>query len=413
MKKRSKKKLNLLRPENFILNLSLILTTIALLTAIPLDYLSFKKGRVYYLGWNKIHLPTIKITTRPARPGKEDFQLAEYLKLQLQKAGFPENRFSILSSDDGRVEIVLELEEKEFKKLKPELLKSLKKKKIDTKLTETRKSDGQVMVSFEIFPPGAQSGRLILKYRQDREVAVSLPPMEKSAPTPSPIITARKSIKKVALVIDDMGSDLDFLQELINLQVPLTVAILPDALFASRTAELAQENGLEVILHLPLEALNGQSYAGADGLIRSSMTPEEIRAILERDLSIISQATGLNNHMGSRATADRYLMEIILDFLKEKNLFFLDSKTNPRSIAYELAVKKGVPALSRHVFLDADENRTEVKKRLDELLKYAQKHGQAVGIGHPFPETLEALRHYREEAARLGLEPVKLSDLLR
>ncbi|MGB9835972.1 MAG: divergent polysaccharide deacetylase family protein, partial [Candidatus Saccharicenans sp.] len=156
-----------------------------------------------------------------------------------------------------------------------------------------------------------------------------------------------------------------------------------------------------------------QGYAGADGLIRSSMSREEIRSILEKDLATVPQAVGLNNHMGSRATADRYLMDIILDFLREKNLFFLDSKTTSKSIAYELALQKKVPALSRHVFLDADENRRQVKERLNELLHYALKNGQAVGIGHPFPETLEALKLYREEAERLGLEPVKLSALLR
>lgn len=413
MKKRKKKKFALFRPDNLILNLSLILTAIAILTAIPLDYLNFKKSRIYYLGWNKIRLRTITITSRTVKPRKQDFDLIGYLKLQLQKAGLPEGRFSTMPAEEGKFEILLELEEKEFKKFKPELLKSLKKNKIDTKVVEMRQADGQVVVSVEMTPRSGKGGRLILKYRPSVEIALTPPATEKTSPAPPPLITARKSLKKVALVIDDMGNDLDFLQELINLQIPLTVAILPDALFAARTAELAQENGLEVILHLPLEALNGKSYAGADGLIRSSMPPEEIRSILERDLSIIPQATGLNNHMGSRATADPYLMEIILDFLKEKNLFFLDSKTTSRSIAFELAVKKGVPALSRHVFLDADENRTGVKNRLEELLKYALKHGQAVGIAHPFPETLEALRQYGAEAARLGVEPVKLSDLLR
>jgi len=413
MNQRRKKKFNFFSPERLIFNLSIALTIIAFLTTVSLDYLNFKKGQAHYFGWVKkqARLPA---PVKPTKPPAEEFSLADYLKSELHKAGIAEGRISMKQGKNGVFEAFLELEEKEFKELKPQLLKSLKKKKVNTRLKETREAEGKILVSVEMKPRQGAGGRLVLKYSTLILVARPSPLPERTAPAAPPIVIARRSLKKVALVIDDMGNDLDFLRELINLKVPLTVAILPDAQHASETAELAQKNGLEVIIHLPLEALNGQvSYTGADGLIRSSMSAEEIRAILEKDFSLLPQAVGLNNHMGSKATTDRYLMDIILDFLKEKNLFFLDSKTTPKSIAYDLAVKKKVPALSRQVFLDADENRRQVKERLDELFRYALKNGQTVGIGHPFPETLEVLKHYRAEAERLGLEPVKLSELLR
>lgn len=412
MNQRRKNSFRFFSPGRLFFNLSLMLTAAALFSAISLDYLNFKKGQVHYFGWHKPQ-PKAAAPVKPAKAPAEEFSLSDFLQTELNKAGIGSERISIRTDESGQVEGFLQLEEKEFKALKPLLLKSLNKKKIKTRLNETRDAEGQVLVSIEMKRRQGAGGRLVFRYRPAIEAAKPSAPKETAGPSTPPVLNARKSFKKVALVIDDMGNDLDFLHELINLQVPLTVAILPDGQYASESAALAQENGLEVIIHLPLEALNGQGYAGADGLIRSSMSREEIRSILEKDLATVPQAVGLNNHMGSRATADRYLMDIILDFLREKNLFFLDSKTTSKSIAYELALQKKVPALSRHVFLDADENRRQVKERLSELLHYALKNGQAVGIGHPFPETLEALKLYREEAERLGLEPVKLSALLR
>ncbi|MBC7364187.1 MAG: divergent polysaccharide deacetylase family protein [Candidatus Aminicenantes bacterium] len=387
---------------------------VAFLATISLDYLNFKKGQVHYLGWNKIQVHMVALASRPAKSPAEEFSLADYLRHELKEAGLAENRLSLSLEENGNFQAFLELDEQEFKKIKPQLLSNLKKKKVKTKLSETKTDAGKVLVTIQMKPPQGPGGQLLLSYRIPVELARPSATPEKPSPGVPPITVAIKTQKKVAVVIDDMGNDLDFLQELINLEVPLTVAVLPNALYASQTAQLAQEKGLEVIVHLPLEALNGQaSYTGADGIIRASMSKEEIRSILERDLSILPQAVGLNNHMGSRATADSYLMEVILDFLKEKNLFFLDSKTTSRSIAYDLAIQKKIPALSRNVFLDADDNRHQIKERLSELLRYALKNGQAVGIGHPFPETLEALRSYKMEAERLGLEPVKLSSLLQ
>jgi polysaccharide deacetylase 2 family uncharacterized protein YibQ len=412
MKPNRKKKFNFLSPDRLILNLTIVLAAVAFLATISLDYLNFKKGKVHYFSWVKKQTNVVATARRPGRPPVEEFSLADYLRRELKEAGLAENRLSLSLEEDGKLQALVELDEQEFKKIKPRILKSLKKKKIKTQLHETRAAGGRILVSLDMTPPQGPGGKLVFSYLTPVEAARPSPP-EKPAAIAPPSSMARKTQKKVALVIDDMGNDLEFLQELINLGVPLTVAVLPEAPYASQTAQLAQEKGLEVIIHLPLEALNGQvGYAGADGLIRASMSAEEIRAILEKDLSLLPQAVGLNNHMGSRATADRYLMEIILDFLKEKNLFFLDSKTTPRSIAYDLAIKKKIPALSRNVFLDADENHLQVKERLAELLHYALKNGQAVGIGHPFPETLEVLRSYRAEAERLGLEPVKLSSLL-
>ncbi|MDD8021339.1 MAG: divergent polysaccharide deacetylase family protein [Acidobacteriota bacterium] len=226
-------------------------------------------------------------------------------------------------------------------------------------------------------------------------------------------ILAQKKLPLAAIIIDDMGEDLTFMQELINLRVPLTVAILPDSENAAKTAQLAARYQIDVLIHLPLEAFNGQTVGlGADGLITTAMSREEIWSRLEKDYERLPEARGLNNHMGSKGTANQYLMEIIMEFLKEKNLFFIDSRTSPQSIAYDLAVKRRVPAASRQIFLDADEGRNKIKDRLFELFSLAKKNGQAIGIGHPFEETLRILKAYLPAARNYGVQLATASEMI-
>lgn len=226
--------------------------------------------------------------------------------------------------------------------------------------------------------------------------------------------SGKENLPLVAIIIDDMGQDLNFMLELVNLKVPLTIAILPDSEQAIETAQIAVNHQLEVIIHLPLEAFNGQAAgSGADGLITTSMDQKEIWSRLEASWQRLPAARGLNNHMGSKGTANQYLMEIIMDFLKQKNLFFIDSKTSPKSIAYELALKRQVPAAYRQVFLDADEDRDKIKDRLFELFSLARKNGQALGIGHPFDDTLRILKTYLPQAKNYGVELATCSQLIK
>jgi len=236
---------------------------------------------------------------------------------------------------------------------------------------------------------------------------------EKPVSKPAADISSQTDLPLVAIIIDDLGQDLSFMRALINLQVPLTVAILPEARQALETAQLASDQQFDVLIHLPLEAFNGQTIGtGADGLITTTMSREEIWTRLEKDLERLPMAKGFNNHMGSKGTTNQYLMETIMEFLKEKNLFFIDSKTSPKSIAYDLAVNMKIPAGSRQVFLDADEDRSKIKDRLFELFLSAKKNGQAIGIGHPFQETLQILETYLPEARNYGVQLTRVSEII-
>jgi hypothetical protein len=122
-------------------------------------------------------------------------------------------------------------------------------------------------------------------------------------------------------------------------------------------------------------------------------------------------AIGISNHMGSRFTADPQAMRTLLTLVRARNLFFLDSVTAPKSVAYDLALEMGVKAERRTVFLDNDQNQEKIAAQLDLLVQLAEKHGRAVGIGHPYPATVEALRKYQSQL-RSRTEMVGLSRLV-
>ena len=216
----------------------------------------------------------------------------------------------------------------------------------------------------------------------------------------------------VALVVDDMGNSLEALDELIDLGESVTISILPHSPYRRETAEIAHREGLEVLLHLPLESLNNHDLeAGTEGLIRSGMSESEILKIMAENLDRVPYIKGVNNHMGSKVTADAELMRIILEPLREKGLFFLDSRTTSESVAFAVARNIGIPAESRQVFLDADGKSELIKDRLLELFRLAQKDGRAIGICHPFQETLKTLKENFHLLKDYNLEAVFASDL--
>jgi polysaccharide deacetylase 2 family uncharacterized protein YibQ len=242
-----------------------------------------------------------------------------------------------------------------------------------------------------------------------RTEAKAKPEAARKEPTP------RKAPRgEVALIIDDMGYSLDALDDILALGQPITISVLPYGPHARETAQLAHENSLEVLLHLPLESINDhEADADTEGMILSGMSPEEIVQSFETSLARVPFADGVNNHMGSKFTADTASMRALLAPIREKGLFFVDSRTTAHSVAYAEAIRMGIPAAERNVFLDADSDRRLIKSRLIELFKLAQKKGRAVGICHPFRETLEALKADFGLFENYGLEVVPVSRLAR
>jgi len=235
---------------------------------------------------------------------------------------------------------------------------------------------------------------------------------EKSAETAAPKQQAKTKTAIVAIVIDDLGQDMKQAQDIATLRAKVTMAIMPGLTHSKKIADLAAQNGREVLLHLPME-YRGKNGKPAPGMLRSDMTPMEFLNTLSSDLGSVPGAIGVNNHEGSSLTENKEAMKFLMAELKARNLFFLDSLTSAGSVAYATAKEFGLKTAKRDVFLDNEgDNSAYIRKQFEELTDVAKKHGKAIGIGHPHPATINELRKWLAEAGNHGIEVVPVSRIV-
>ncbi len=203
---------------------------------------------------------------------------------------------------------------------------------------------------------------------------------------------------KLVIVIDDLGESLEFARGLSELDFPVTFSILPYLQETKKVAEFAWKNGYEVMLHMPMEPLDyHRGVNPGPGALYVDMLAEEIEQLLVHSLKQIPMAVGVNNHMGSRFTQDYDKMKVVFEELRKRDLFFLDSVTTPKSVASVLAEETGLDFMQRNVFLDNVRHKDAIIYQLKKVENLALRYGHAVAIGHPYPETLQALKTWNKE----------------
>ncbi len=212
----------------------------------------------------------------------------------------------------------------------------------------------------------------------------------------------------IAVIIDDMGLDQWRSRRAISLPAPLTLAYLPQARDLAGQTRAARARGHELLVHVPME---GSAPSGVNTL-RPRHAAEELLRRLDWSLGRFEGFVGVNNHMGSRFTADPKGLRVILGALERRGLLFVDSRTTPDSAARSLARATGVPFTSRDVFLDHNRGKEEVEARLAELERIAGRRGRAVAIGHPHQTTLDVLRAWIPKARRRGFVLVPISTIV-
>ncbi len=223
----------------------------------------------------------------------------------------------------------------------------------------------------------------------------------------------RRFAGKIAIVIDDFGYSFSSLVKgFINLDQKITLSILPGLDYSKKIAQAGFEAKRDVILHLPMEAKNDE--VGFDGLtLRSGLSEAEIRDRVRNAVKGLPHITGLNNHMGSLATADVKLLSVMMDEVKKAGLFFLDSHTNFETRAYSVAGKNGIPCAINDTFLDAIEEEPFIRGQVYLLAEIASRKGQAIGIGHPEKLTLKVLKEELPKLERRGFQFVSVSELVK
>lgn len=217
---------------------------------------------------------------------------------------------------------------------------------------------------------------------------------------------------RLAIIIDDLGTDPAPAETILNLPSPLTLSVLPNEMHSRDIAEEAFQHGDQVLLHLPMEAEGDVAKPEAIEL-RVGMSPADVDRLLGEMLDSVPHAIGVNNHEGSRATADPQLMVAVMGAIRARQLFFVDSRTTVATVAYDAARQAGVPAAYRKVFLDDVETREAVLQQLDVAARDATRDGWAIAIGHPHPETLAALAEGLPQMQARGIRLVFVSDLVQ
>ncbi|SEM72769.1 divergent polysaccharide deacetylase family protein [Paenibacillus sp. OV219] len=194
-----------------------------------------------------------------------------------------------------------------------------------------------------------------------------------------------KGNRQVAIVIDDFGNNMTGTPEMMELPVHFTVAVMPFLPTTKQDAELAHKLGHDVIVHMPMEPVRGKPEWLGPGAITTVMSDEEIRKRVEEAISAVPHAVGMNNHMGSKVTADERVMRVVLSVVKAHGMFFLDSRTTYKTVLPKLTAELGVPLLSNQVFLDDVYTASHISKQIGILRKYLEDHDSCVTIGHVGP----------------------------
>lgn len=258
---------------------------------------------------------------------------------------------------------------------------------------------------------------LIFLFIRSREETRALSPVIKR-PKPEKVIREKppadvvKPTGEIAIIIDDFGYNYNgAARGFLELDAALTYAIIPGHSYSRRFAREAGQAGYETIIHMPMESV--ANLSGEDGyILLTTMTEAEIRRRLDTVFEEYPAAVGMNNHQGSKTTQDPRVMAIVAEKLKEAGLYFIDSRTTAKTVAESEMRNAGVSTTRRDVFLDNDLDPALIRLQLEKLADYAEKHGQAVGIGHGKPSTLEVLRSAIPELKQQGFRFVHASQVV-
>jgi len=217
---------------------------------------------------------------------------------------------------------------------------------------------------------------------------------------------------RLAIIIDDLGYDHAAADSLLALGFPLTVSVLPHLPLSTEIAEEAYRRGDEVMLHVPMQSENATAKT-EEVELQVGMNEQQVDSALAGMLETVPHAVGVNNHQGSRATADPALMAALMPELRRRGLFFVDSRTLASTVAYDTAERLGVRAASRKVFLDDSANREAILRQLNLAARDADREGFAIAIGHPRPDTIAVLAAGLPRIASRGIRLVFVSDVVQ
>lgn len=216
---------------------------------------------------------------------------------------------------------------------------------------------------------------------------------------------------EIILVIDDLGIVKGTTKQMIEMNVPLTLSFLPYATEIAAQVNEAYKKGHDILVHIPMEP-KGKADPGPHALLSSTSAGKQMESI-DYNLGQFSNYIGINNHMGSRFTEDEEAVNRFLDVIKDKGLLVLDSKTTANSQLEKLAIEKNIPVTERDVFLDNEQDIKYIQGQLGKLERIAKRDGSALAIGHPYAQTVAALKEWIPTLAEKGITIIPISQKVR
>ena len=253
-----------------------------------------------------------------------------------------------------------------------------------------------------------QPGRTMSVHMAPAPEAADPPPVRPHRPSGDELLEGGP---RAAIIIDDLGNNWGRARTVSELPFPVAVAVLPNTPFAERTARRAHAHGKEVLAHMPMQPGDASIPLGP-AFLRADMGRGELLTTLRANLAAIPHVEGMNNHMGSALTARDEPMRWVMQALRRRGLFFIDSRTTAASRGLDQARSAGIPAAQRDIFLDHHTDQAYVRRQFRKLLKEARQHGTAIGIGHPYPSTLKVLREMLPEAREQGVRIVPVREVV-
>ncbi len=372
----------------------LLFGAIALATVVTLEFLDYRSGKYSFI-FSKI------IRLQQKMPASEKF--SREMNTMLTRWKIP---FDSFRDRDGVVHLKMDLSEQLYARLNKDLRRRVEMHRGLYRLSEVQGMKERILYLVQVIFEKRLTHVILLS----KQLAVRPRPAEMPAAPPARMRAGTKP--RLAFIIDDIGYADLISDQLRELGLPLTAAIIPAAPYARSEARKIHEFGLEEIIHLPMQPKDPANHHPRGQFVLVDSSTGEIAALLQNARAVVPYAKGLNNHMGSLLTSDPRAMRRVLELIKEAGLFFVDSKTTPETVAYALARELKIKTVRRDVFLDDVQTYEFSSGQIRRLVELARQNGRALAIGHPFPSTLAALRDAVPWLKQQKVEIVFVSQLL-
>ena len=244
--------------------------------------------------------------------------------------------------------------------------------------------------------------------KEDKDIKDKKPAQARDAAKP----VAKRYSGKLAIIVDDCGYDMSSVRTLTNTGLPFSYAVLPFKQFSSDVLEIVKSTGHVPMLHLPMEPLDASAMSEGAVTIRTNMTKDQVTALTRKAVNSLPGIMGINNHQGSGATANASVMKAVMQELKRQGLFFVDSRTNSKSVGAQTAQSMGVLTARNDIFLDNSSDVGAIRRQIYKAMEMAERNGSAIAICHARPNTAKARQMYADEFKKTGITFVHVTDLL-